>query len=188
METARYLTARYGGVAMALHWLTALFVAANLALGVSMVPLPLSPKKLSWYLWHKWIGITVFLLTAARVAWRAGHRPPPPVAMPAWQRRASTVSHRLMYVLLAVIPVSGWLYSSSTGVEVVYLGLVPLPNLVPKDRTLATVLKWVHFGLNSTLFATVSVHIAAALKHHFVERDTTLSRMLPKAWTRDNTR
>jgi cytochrome b561 len=167
---------------MTLHWLAAALVVANLTLGVSMVPLPLSPRKLQWYMWHKWIGITVFLVTCARLAWRAGHRPPPAVPMPEWQRRAAAASHVLLYVLLTIIPLSGWLYSSSTGVQVVYLGLFPLPDLVPKDRTLATVLKWVHFGLNSTLFAVVCVHVAAALRHHFVERDETLSRMLPRAW------
>ena len=132
-------------------------------------------------MWHKWIGITVFLVTWARLAWRVGHRPPPPVPMPDWQRRAATVSHTLLYVLLAIIPVSGWLYSSSTGVEVVYLGLFPLPDLVPKDRALASVLKWIHFGLNSTLFTVVTIHVSAALRHHFVDRDAALARMLPKA-------
>jgi cytochrome b561 len=184
----RYLQARFGAVAIALHWLTVVLVAANLALGVSMVPLPLSPQKLSWYLWHKWIGITVFLVTAARLAWRAGHRPPSPLPMPEWQRRAATLSHRVMYVLLAVIPVSGWLYSSSTGVQVVYLGLFALPDLVPKDRALAVVLKWVHFGLNSTLVLVVSLHAMAALKHRFVDRDATLSRMLPRPRTKGNER
>ena len=182
----RFVNARYRGVAIALHWLTVALVLANLTLGVSMVPLPLSPRKLQWYMWHKWIGITVFILTCARLAWRLNHRPPPHAPMPDWQRRAADWSHVLLYILLTVIPLSGWLYSSSTGVQVVYLGLLPLPDLVPKDRSLATVLKWTHFGLNCTLFALVSVHAAAALKHHFVDRDSTLARMLPAAWTRSH--
>ena len=81
--------ARYSSVAMTLHWATALLILANLLLGLSMVRLSLSPTKLQWYLWHKWIGITVFIVTCARLAWRARHRPPVPVAMPEWQRRAS---------------------------------------------------------------------------------------------------
>ena len=180
----RFVNARYGGVAIALHWLTVALVFANLTLGVSMVPLPLSPHKLQWYAWHKWIGITVFIVTCLRLAWRKGHRPPPLVPMPDWQRRAADTSHLLLYTLLTLIPISGWLYSSSTGVQVVYLGLFPLPDLVPKDRTLATVLKWTHYGLNSTLFAVVIVHALAALEHHFIGRDSTLTRMLPSAWTR----
>ena len=182
----RFVNARYGRAAIALHWVTVALVLANLTLGVSMVPLPLSPRKLQWYAWHKWIGITVFIVTCVRIAWRAGHRPPPLVPMPDWQRRAADRSHIVLYLLLTVIPLSGWLYSSSTGVQVVYLGLFPLPDLVPKDRTLATVLKWTHYGLNSTLVALVLVHAGAALKHHFADRDSTLARMLPAAWTRSH--
>lgn len=171
---------RYSGAAVALHWLTAVLVAANLLLGLSMVPLPISPRKLHWYLWHKSIGITIFLLTGGRLAWRAARPHPLPVPMPDWQRRAAIVSHVMLYLLLIVTPVSGWLYSSATGVQVVYLGLLPLPNLLPKDDALADALKIVHVTLNSTLFGLVCIHAAAALKHHFIDRDTVLARMLPR--------
>jgi cytochrome b561 len=103
----------YGSVAITLHWLTAVLIIGNLLLGLSMVDLPLSPRKLQWYIWHKWIGITVFLLTSVRLGWRAVHPAPPPVAMARWQR-------------------------------------------------------------------------AAALKHHFVDRDTVLTRMLPKSQAKGN--
>src|SRR5207302_4101293 len=116
--------ARYSGAAIALHWLTAVLIVANLALGLSMVPLPIIPRKLQWYAWHKWIGITVFLLTCARLGWRRIRPAPPPVAMPEWQRRAAEVTQTLMYGLLLAIPVSGWLYSSATGVQVVQAGRV----------------------------------------------------------------
>ena len=172
---------RYSGAAIALHWLTAVLIVANLLLGLSMVPLPITPRKLYWYAWHKWIGITVFLLTCLRLAWRATHPAPPPVAMPEWQRRAALASHVLLYVLLLTIPVSGWLYSSSTGVQVVYLGLIPLPDLVPDDKALAHILKGVHVSLNFVLFVLVCAHSVAAIKHHFVDRDTALLRILPRA-------
>jgi cytochrome b561 len=169
----------YSGVAIALHWLTAILIVANLLLGLSMVDLPFSPRKLQWYIWHKWIGITVFLITSIRLGWRAAHPAPKLVAMPAWQRRAASVSHKLLYALLLLIPISGWLYSSATGVQVVYLGIVPLPNLVPKDKMLADLLLGVHIGGNSMLFAVVCLHATAALWHHLVKRDETLVRMLP---------
>ena len=102
-----------------------------------------------------------------------------PVPMPEWQRRAAAISHGSLYILLLVIPISGWLYSSATGVQVVYLGILPLPDLVSKDRALADALKTVHVTLNLVLFSLVCVHVAAALKHHFVDRDTVLSRILP---------
>jgi cytochrome b561 len=173
------VTQKYNAAAIALHWLTAALILANLVLGVSMVPLPISPRKLEWYLWHKSIGITVFLLTSLRLAWRAIHPHPDPVPMPAWQRRAAAASHAMLYALLFAIPISGWLYSSATGVQVVYLGVVPLPDLVPKDKALGDALRIVHLTLNSLLVAVICVHTAAALKHHFVDRDNALARMLP---------
>ncbi len=170
---------RYTFTAIALHWLAALLIACNFALGVSMVDLPFSPQKFRWYGWHKWIGITVFAVALARLAWRRAFRPPPPVAMAAWQRKAAAVTHAALYTLMVVIPVSGWVYSSATGVSVVYLGLLPLPDLVGKDKALAAVLKAVHVTLNFTLLALVFVHAGAAIKHHLVDRDGVLARMLP---------
>jgi len=171
---------RYTGTAIVLHWLSALLIVGGFTLGISMVDLPISRQKLEWYAYHKWIGITVFLLTCARLGWRALHVVPAPVPMPAWQQRSATISHRLLYVLLLIIPVSGWIYSSSTGVQVVYLNLIPLPDLVPKDKELAAVLKAVHVTLNFSMLALVCLHTAAALKHHFVDHDGVLTRMLPR--------
>lgn len=172
-------TQRYDGAAVALHWITALLIVANLTLGLSMVGLPISPRKLHWYLWHKTIGLTVFLVTSLRLGWRALHDAPPPVPMPRWQRHASAASHATLYALLFLIPISGYLYSSATGVQVVWMGVVPLPNLVPKDKALGDALRIVHIALNSLLVAAVVVHVAAALKHHYVDRDAVLARMLP---------
>jgi cytochrome b561 len=178
-EVVRVVDVLYLGAAIALHWATAVLILANLLLGLSMVPLPISPRKLQWYLWHKSIGVTIFLLTSLRLAWRALRPHPAPVPMPRWQRRAAAAAHALLYVLLIAIPVSGWLYSSATGVQVVYAGVLALPDLVPKDKALADVLRAVHVALNSLLAAVVCVHVAAALKHHFVDRDEVLVRMLP---------
>ena len=173
---------RYGATAIALRWLTALLVFAGFTLGLSMVGLPLRREKLQWYARHKWIGITVWLLTCGRLAWRWRHSAPPMEPMPAWQQRAAVVTHALLYALLVAIPLSGWLYSSATGVQVVYLGLLPLPDLVPKDKAMADLLRGVHLTLNFTLLALVCIHGAAALKHHFVDRDAVLIRMLPRSW------
>ena len=173
------LTERYDRMAIALHWITAVLIVANVTLGLSMVGLPISPRKLYWYLWHKSIGLTVLLLTSVRLGWRAFHPPPPRVPMPRWRRRASALSHAVLYALLFLIPISGYLYSSATGVQVVWMGLVALPNLVPKDKALGDALRIVHIALNSLLVAAVVVHVAAALKHHYVDRDTVLARMLP---------
>jgi cytochrome b561 len=169
----------YTRTAIALHWLAAALILANFVLGPWMVDLPITPQKLRLYAWHKWIGITVFLMVVARLAWRHWHSPPPPVAMPDWQRRAAGVTHALLYVLMVLIPLSGWIYSSAAGVQVVYLGLVPLPDLVAKDKVLAAILKAVHATLNFSLLALVFLHAGAAFKHHLVDRDGVLARMVP---------
>ena len=169
----------YTRTAIALHWLAAALIVGNLTLGVSMVGLPLSPLKLRLFAWHKWIGITVFVVASVRLGWRHANPPPAPVAMPEWQRRAAAATHAALYLLMLAIPLSGWIYSSSTGVSVVYLGLVPLPDLVPKDKALAAVLKAVHVTLNVGLVTLVVVHVGAALRHHLVDRDAVLPRMLP---------
>jgi len=173
---------RYTRTAIVLHWLIAALIVAGFMLGLSMVGLPLSRQKLQWYAWHKWVGITVFLLSCVRLAWRWWHPPPPaPTAMPLWQVRAARVVHGLLYALLLVIPLTGWLFSSASGVQVVYLGLFPLPDLLPKDRALATIFRACHVSLNFTLLALVCMHAAAAVKHHFVDGDPVLTRMLPAA-------
>lgn len=165
-----------------MHWLIAALVVAGFTLGLSMVGLSFSRQQLQWYAWHKWIGITVFLLSCARLVWRWGHPPPPPPpTTPPWQARAARLAHGLLYALLLIIPLSGWLYSSASGVQVVYLGLFPLPDLLPKDKALATVFRACHELLNFALLALVCVHVAAALKHHYVDGDPVLLRMLPAA-------
>jgi cytochrome b561 len=170
--------ARYTTTAVVLHWLVALLVFAGFPLGLYMVDLPLSPDKLRLYSYHKWIGVTVLMLVALRLAWRATHVPPPlPLARPAWQRRASGAVHALMYILMLAVPLSGWLMSSAKGFPTVWFGVLPLPDLVAKNRELGDVLANVHKALNFTLLALVVVHIGAALHHHFIERRPFLQRM-----------
>ncbi len=172
---------RYGGVAVALHWTSAALVVGGFALGLWMTGLDFSPAKLRYYAWHKWVGITVFVTAAARLAWRAAVPPPPlPDRVPQWQRGAATAIHRLLYALLVAIPVSGWLFSAASGVQVVYLGVLPLPNPIGKDREAARWLLLTHQTLNFTLAATVTIHVAAAVWHGFVARDGVLARMLPR--------
>jgi len=169
---------RYTTPAIALHWLVALLIFVGFPLGVYMHELPLSPTKLQLYSYHKWIGITVLLLAGLRVAWRLAHRPPPlPDSVVRWQRQASAAVHGLLYVLILAIPLSGWLMSSAKGFPVVWFGVLPLPDLVGKDKALGDLLAGVHQILNFTLLGLVILHVAAALKHHFIERQPFLQRM-----------
>jgi cytochrome b561 len=172
--------ARYTGTAIALHWLIAFLILAAFPLGVYMHELPLSPSKLQLYSYHKWLGVTVFLLAVARLTWRATHTPPPlPATDPAWQQHAGHGLHLLLYVLLFAIPLSGWLMSSAKGFQTIYLGVLPLPDLIGKDQALGELLTEVHETLNFALLGLFVAHVAAALKHHFIDRDSVLVQMLP---------
>ncbi|MBS1220097.1 MAG: putative cytochrome b561 [Proteobacteria bacterium] len=169
---------RYSTPAVVLHWLMALLIFAAFPLGLYMADLPLSPDKLKLYSYHKWIGVTVFLLVAVRLGWRLTHTPPPlPDGTPVWQRRVSATVHGLLYLLMIAIPLSGWLMSSAKGFQTVWFGVLPLPDLLEKDRELGDLLAGVHKALNFTLLALVILHVAAAFKHHFIERQPFLQRM-----------
>jgi len=171
---------RYTRTAIALHWLMALLLSGLFTVGVYMHDLPLSPQKLKIYSWHKWAGVSLFLLVLVRLAWRIGHRPPAlPEILPGWQKVAAHGLHFLLYLLMISIPLSGWLMSSAKGFQTVWFGVLPLPDLIGKDRELGKILEEVHSILNFGLLTLVVAHAAAALKHHFVEKDDVLSRMLP---------
>ena len=171
---------RYTRTAITLHWLVAVAIVATFGLGLYMQDLPLSPDKLKLYAWHKWTGVSIFLLVLARIVWRLGHRPPaPPAGMPAWQRQAAEGVHLLLYGLMLAVPVSGWLMSSAKGVPTVWFGVLPLPDLLGRNKALGDLLATVHKSLNFSMAALVLVHAGAALKHHLIDRDEVLARMLP---------
>jgi cytochrome b561 len=170
----------YSRPAIALHWVVAALILFNLGYGLYTVNLPLSPQKLQLFSYHKWIGVTIFVLAAARLLWRLGHRPPPlPPGMKPWEARAATATHALLYLLFFAAPLSGWLFSSAAGFQTVYLGVLPIPDLLSKNRELAETLKVLHHWINYTMAAVIVLHAAAALKHHFIDRDDVLTRMLP---------
>jgi len=174
------VTTHYTPVAKALHWLMAILLFGLLALGFIMADLPLSPRKLQLYSWHKWAGVTVFLLVLVRLAWRVTHRPPPlPEHMPRVMQLAAHAGHALLYGLMIAIPLSGWLMSSAKGFQTVWFGVLPIPDLVNKNQELGNLLQIVHLSLNLLFVAAIVGHIGAALKHHFIDRDDVLTRMLP---------
>lgn len=172
---------RYTLPAIILHWLIALLIIAAFTLGVTMVDIPgITPTKLKYFSWHKWIGITALGLACLRLLWRLGHKAPAyPSAMPGWQRSAAHSVHGLLYVLMFAIPVSGYFYSLAAGVPVVYLGVLPLPALIDPNPEWKPILKQAHYWLNMTLLTMFVLHIVAALKHQFIDRDGVLKRMLP---------
>jgi len=178
--TAPSINERYTLTAISLHWLVALLIFAGFSLGWIMTDIPgLTPTKLRYFSWHKWIGVTIFFFVCLRVLWRLTHRPPPLPPMPRWQRIAAQVSHGTLYGLMLLIPLAGYLYSYAAGVPVVYLGLIELPPLITPNPAHEDIFKYTHIGLNFTMAALVIGHIAAALGHHFIRRDGVLARMVP---------
>lgn len=169
----------YTRTAVYLHWLVALGLVGTFALGLYMPDLALSPTKLKLYSWHKWAGVSLFVLVLIRLGWRLSHAAPPlPASVPVLLRRVSRLTHGLMYGLMLVIPLSGWLMSSAMGFQTAWFGVLPLPDLLAKDEALGERLLMLHQSLNYSLLALVLLHTGAALKHHFIDRDQVLRRML----------
>ncbi len=174
------MASHYTGTAKSLHWLMALMIIGLVPLGMYMHELPLSPQKLQLYSWHKWTGVTVFVLLLARVAWRITHQPPAlPWHMSKAEQLLSHGGHIVLYLLMLAIPVSGWLMSSAKGFQTVWFGVLPIPDLLGKDKELGHTLAEVHEFLSWTMVVVLIGHVAAALKHHFINHDDVLTRMLP---------
>jgi len=172
----------YGTVAIVLHCLLGGLIVAAFFIGLTMVDLPFSPQRFRLFNWHKWIGIAVLLLSAGRLLWRAtGHPPPPvPAGMPAWQLAAFRATHLVFYGLFFAVPLLGWAYTSAVGVPVVFLGWLPLPDFVGRDKPFGDeVLKPLHEAASWLLAAIVVGHVGAAFKHHYIDRDGLLVRMWP---------
>lgn len=182
MQHTAPTTTRYSGVAIALHWLLGLAIVITFSVGFYMTDLPFSPQRLKLYNWHKWAGVTILALSALRLLWRLTHRPPAlPArindAMPAWQRVAFHGTHHLMYLLFFAVPLTGWAYSSAAGFPIVWFGVLPLPDFMAVDKEFAKVIKPFHELCANGLAALVLLHVAAALKHQFIDRDGLLARM-----------
>lgn len=175
---------RYTRTAMLLHWLLGIALITLFGLGVYMADLPFSPQRLKFYNWHKWAGVSILALSLLRFAWRLAHRPPQlpasvEAAMPRWQHTAHHAAHHLLYALFFAVPLLGWAYSSAAGFHIVFMGLWQLPDFVTASPDLADAIKPLHKLSAFALAALVSVHVAAALKHQFIDRDGLLLRMLP---------
>ncbi|HLZ66323.1 MAG TPA: cytochrome b [Aliidongia sp.] len=178
---------RYGTVSIALHWVIALGILALIVLGLAMTHLGLAPMmKFQLYQLHKSIGVTVLLAVLLRILWRVTHRPPPLPAMPPLERAAAEGTHRLLYLLMLAIPLTGWALVSVSpfNLPTVLYGLVPWPHLPPfpdlaNKAQVEAVVRFIHAKLAWGFAALIALHAGAALRHHFVLRDGVLHRILP---------
>ena len=182
---------RYDDVAVGFHWLIAILIVGQLAVGKYMTGLAeADAARFALTQWHKTFGILVLALATARLLWRFAHRPPPePDTVPVWQRRAAHAAHLALYALMIAVPLTGWALVSVSPLAVnTYLfDVIPWPHL-PVSEAWRTedaehlVEAWHEIGANLMILVLVA-HVGAALKHHFVDRDAVLARMLPD-WSR----
>ena len=177
---------RYSTVAIVLHWLLGLSIFAMFAIGIYMSDLPFSPLRLKLYNYHKWAGITFLILSVLRLLWRLLNRPPalPKAvedAMPTWQTKIYHATHYALYALFFAVPLIGWAYSSAAGFPIVLFGVLPLPDFMAVDKEFSKQIKELHELSAFALVGLALLHIGAALKHHFIDKDGLVSRMLPSA-------
>jgi cytochrome b561 len=174
---------RYGTIALLLHWSMAVLVVGLAALGLYMVTLPdvgFNTKKVTLVLYHKEFGVLALVLLATRLAWRVTHILPRLVEhLPDWQKIAARFVHLSFYALLFALPMTGYFMSSAAGIPVSFFGLFMLPDLVHRDNELFRQYIAIHKWLAYVLILFIFVHAGAALRHHFVNKDDTLRKMLP---------
>jgi cytochrome b561 len=170
----------WNAAAKSFHWGIAALILLQFVLGWLAASWRLSPTKLDLFVWHKSIGMLILALVVLRLLNRLATRAPAlPAGMPAWERAAAHGSHVLLYGLMLALPLSGWIVSAAAGVPFRIFWRLPLPAIVGPDRQTAEFAAAVHFALGIALVALLALHIGAALRHHFAQRDAVLTRMLP---------
>jgi cytochrome b561 len=178
---------RYTPTAQVFHWLIALLIVVQFVLARMAAPLPLGAHKLALLAEHKSFGMTVLMLALIRLAWRLKNLPP---SLPANMRRVEQLlarfTHVSFYVLLIAMPLSGWLMSSAKNYSVSWFGAFSWPNLIEPNEAAFNFFKTLHHLLSNVLFVIAALHILAALKHQFWNKDDVLARMLPDFRSSEN--
>ena len=172
--------ASYGGGARAFHWLTVALLLVIIPMGLIMGRLPRGTLQDTLFITHESLGLTVLALTLARLLWRLGHPPPPPSRdLNQLERMASGGVHLLLYAILIIMPVTGYLFVTLSDIDLSYFGIVHVPALTEPDKPLAKTFGAIHITLQWAIYALAAMHIGAALHHYFVRHNDVLARMLP---------
>jgi cytochrome b561 len=172
---------RYGAVAQLFHWVIVALIITQFVLINQAEALPRGVQQIAVIARHKSFGMTILMLATLRLLWRfaAGGAPALPDETPGWQRLGARLSHVVLYGLLFAMPLSGWLMSSARNFPVSWFGVFTFPDLVGPNRKLFDAMHETHELLATVLFCVAILHVLAALKHHFIDRDNVLRRMLP---------
>ena len=170
---------RYHPISRYLHWITAIMVYSVFGLALYFDGMPKGPEKFALVDYHKWFGLTVLVLVIIRLLWRLRQKVPATSAtMHAWEKKIAQAIHHLLYIMMLLIPLAGWAMSSAKGYSVSFFGWVTLPALVDKDIDLAKLFKEIHEVGGWGLIIVAALHALSALKHHFINKDDILRRML----------
>jgi cytochrome b561 len=179
---------RYGAVAQGFHWIIVALIVVQFTLAWIADDLPLGMQKLALLARHKSFGMTVLMLAVLRLLWRLFNPPPQlPAAMKPTERILARWNHGLLYGLLFAMPLTGWMMSSAKNYSVSWFGLFTWPDLIGKNEQWFELLKSTHHILSWLLLGTAILHILAALKHHFWDKNDVLTRMLPFTKTEKRT-
>ncbi|MBS3744622.1 MAG: cytochrome b [Wenzhouxiangellaceae bacterium] len=170
----------YGLVAQSFHWLVVAGITAQFIWAWRIDQTDSIRTQFTLVNQHKSIGMTVLGLVVLRLLWRAVNRPPAfPGSMSGWERRAASTAHWLLYALILVMPLTGWIYSSAAGFGAEFFGLLDIPDFVAQSERLESVFGTIHEWLAKAILLVVAIHVLAALRHQFVLKDGLLRRMLP---------
>lgn len=167
----------WGWVSKLLHWLTAALILIQIPLGFYAEELKLSPLKLDLFVWHKSIGMLILLLAIQRLLWRITGTIPVTAFTTPIQKRLGQLAHAMLYGLMIALPVSGWITTSAANIPTKLFWLIELPAITGPDETLKSLAAEVHEVCVIALIIILVVHIGAALRHHFILRDSILKRM-----------
>jgi len=168
---------RFGLMAIFLHWLMAILLIGLLILGLYMVSLPISHEKLKLYGWHKEYGFLALALAIFRLLWRLTNITPR-LSLPLWEKLAARSVHWAFYFFMFAMPLTGWLITSAAGLPASFFGWFVLPNLISPDEASRVLFQEMHRWIGYGLIATIVLHASAAFKHHFINKDDILRRML----------
>lgn len=172
---------RYNGWMILMHWLMAIGITTAFGVGLYMVDIEgITPLKLKLYNWHKWLGVSLFTLLAVRLLIKLMSKAPPyPQHWGHTTVRMAKGGHWVLYLLMAAVPLLGYLFSLAAGYPVVWFGVIELPVLIGKNAELKELFRFWHELSANLLVIVVFGHVAMALKHQFKERENILSRMWP---------
>jgi cytochrome b561 len=171
---------KFGRVAIALHWIIAAFLILSAISGLTTVYIDDTRTSRTALEVHQTIGFVIFLLAVARLYWRITHAPPPPPQgyTPA-QRITAAVTHATLYLFIIGMPISGYIGLAARGREIPVFGLFNLPHLTPRSFDLSASATTLHFYAQFAMYVMVTLHVVAALYHHFILKDDVMRRMLP---------